>query len=99
MLEQGTTKSYEDLRNLSAEDVYTALFAHVNGPSMRFQKAFEDRFRREHPTLQQAFVRHVIRPVLEILATELYGDARNEASIRFAKAAVEATKSEHLPTV
>lgn len=92
------TKTYEELRQLSEEDVYTALFAKLNGPSSLFEKSFRELFAREHPTLQQAAVRHLLRPALEVLAAEL-PDARNRNSHEFAKLALEATASVHLPTI
>lgn len=83
-----------------AEEVYKSLFAQVNGPSYVFEKEFRRLFRAEHPTLQQAFIRHVVRAALEELAdSRKYADARNRGATDFAIKALEAVKGVGLPTI
>lgn len=87
-------------RDVSIKETINAIRMHINGPSRMFEKALLDEFDILHPTLQQAFVRHVVRPVLEKLVEQApYADARNQHSTRFAQKAIEATKEIHLPTV
>lgn len=92
--------TYGQLRDMSAEDVYKAMAAQVNGPGSGFERILRASFRAEHPTLQQAMIRHVIRPMLEVLVKdEAYADARNEAATDFALLAVRATENVRLPTI
>lgn len=62
--------------------------------------AFINRMYREHRTLQQNFTR-LCAAWLEHLAAldEFQYDARNEASVRYAKKAVAATSDVGLPTI
>jgi hypothetical protein len=62
--------------------------------------AFVERMGREHRTLQQSFTR-LCAAWLEHLAflPDNYYDARNEASVEYARKAVEATKDVGLPTI
>jgi len=87
-----------EIRNMSDLNVYQAMFAKVNGPSARWEKSFREGFVQEHPTLQQAFVRHVIIPALEILEAER-PDPRNQGAHDWAVKALEATKDVYLPTI
>ena len=58
-------------------------------------------FAKQHRTHQQAFVREVIVPILEQLAGLQEGefDLRNEASVKYAKAAFKATSEIGLPLI
>jgi hypothetical protein len=61
---------------------------------------FVERMGREHRTLQQGFTR-LCQAWLEHLAAlpETHYDARNEASVEYARKAVEATRDVCLPTI
>jgi hypothetical protein len=77
-----------------------ALFAGVNylgGEGRRFEEV-KTAFRHEHATIQQTMVR-MARAILEVAAEERYTDLRNEASQRYARAALEATKDIGLPLI
>lgn len=82
--------------NEKAEEVYKELFRQVNGPAFVFEKTFKELFSREHSTLQQAFIRHIVVPALEILVSQNY-DARNKASHDFAVEALKHVKG--FPTI
>ena len=85
-------------RGLSAESILEALSDAVNGPERQMREAIKPFMFRLHPTLQQCLIRSVVKPMLEAL-TEEHTDGRNEASARFAKAALEATKDIGLPLI
>lgn len=101
MCETGFHKvTYSDLRAMSAENVYTAMAAQVNGPGGMFERELREQFTKEHPTLQQAMIRHIVRPMLEVLvADERYSDERNERATQFARLALEAANEVPLPTI
>lgn len=68
---------------MTNKELYDALFQKVNGPASSFETDFRLYFTKEHPTLQQAFVRHLIYPALTILAKQR-PDMRNQDSHDFA---------------
>lgn len=79
-------------------EVYNELQRNINGPSHQFEKEFRTLFALEHPTLQQAFVRHIIIPALEVLASQR-PDMRNQASHDFAVDALANSESHYMPTI
>lgn len=79
--------------------VINDLFRELNGAHRRMSDAITEHIRSEHPTLTQNFVRHFIRPSLEAIRNLEYTDARDEASKRWAIAALEATKDIGLPYI
>jgi len=89
---------YRSLRAMSAEDVITAVFAQMNGPCYTFEEALCKHWKSEHLTLQLAFLRHVVRPVLEQMAITRT-DERNEASKRWAIAVLAGIGDIHLPLI
>jgi hypothetical protein len=82
----------------TAAETYGYLQRHINGPSSQFEKEFKRLFSDEHPTLQQAFVRHIIVPALHILAAQR-PDARNQASHDFAVAALQDASMQYFPLI
>ena len=64
--------------------------------------AVADAFNQEHRTLQQAAIRDIVKPILMLLDwngdTGAF-DARNEGSVKWARAALEATESKELPLI
>lgn len=82
----------------TAKETYTDLQRHINGPSHKFEEEFKRLFAEEHPTLQQAFVRHMIVPALQILAAQR-PDMRNEASHKFAVAALQDASLQYFPLI
>ena len=86
----------------SAAEIVKAMFSQVNGPSSQFEQVIREHLRTEHNTLQQAFVRHVVKPALERIvqnADEGWVDARNESAVRFARKALSAAEDEYLPCI
>ena len=87
---------------MEAKELVAELFRHVNGPSSQLAAALTEHLRTEHNTLQQAFVRSVVKPGLERIvanADDGWVDARNESAVAFARAALEANESQYLPTI
>lgn len=84
--------------NLGTQVAYNTIISNINGPAHRFEDDFRRMFAVEHPTLQQALVRHLIIPALEILAAQ-NPDARNQAAHDFAVDALAATGNVYLPTI
>lgn len=94
--------TYTEISAIPAKDVYRAMFAQVNGPGHRFEDAVREEFTKEHGTIQQAMIQHVVRPMLEVLAKEYKDglcDPRNLHAGAFAARALEATADVPLPTI
>lgn len=86
-----------------ALDIAKKLFAATNYTnSDTLSIAVADAFNQEHRTLQQIAIKTVVKPIL--MALDWNGDtgafdARNEGSVRWARAALEATESKGLPLI
>lgn len=87
-----------NVRSMDCEQTLRAMFDKVNGGEFRMQDAIAKYMVREHPTLQQAAIRSIVKPILEALATG-YTDARNEKAAQWAVAALGATENIGLPTI
>ena len=92
---------YERIEEEKAMTVVNDIFRKLNGSGSTFSKVLVTEFLHEHRTLQQAFVREIIEPILEHLASLEEGqyDLRNEASVRYAQRAVQATSEVGLPLI
>lgn len=87
-------------RSLPPAEFVQLVFNYINGASgSAIAKALNEHMASEHPTLQQGFVRTLVRPALEAMDKIAYVDGRNEAAKQFARAAVEATRGMVLPIV
>lgn len=84
---------------MTPEELVTELFRHINGPAHRLSEALNTHLRTLHPTLQQAFVRELIRPALGELAGIEVPDDRNRSTLEWAVKALNATEDITLPTV
>jgi hypothetical protein len=74
---------------MTDKELYQELMHRLNGPAHTFQLRFVEEFTKEHPTLQQALVRHLVCPALEVILSQR-PDPRNQASYNFAAHALEA---------
>lgn len=80
------------------KEFYAELMHRLNGPASRFEKAFTEAFKVEHPTLQQSLVRHLVVPALRVVGGQR-PDARNSASYQFAQHALSDDTLLHFPTI
>lgn len=85
---------------MTDKELYQELMRRMNGPARAFELAFIAEFENEHPTLQQALVRHMIVPALNVLKAH-HPDARNQAATDFAWHALETANPNGLyfPTI
>ncbi len=81
---------------MTDKELYQELMRRLNGPAHRFQDVFVEEFKKEHPTLQQSLVRHLVAPALLVLS-EQRPDPRNQASHDFAVNAMSADT--YFPTI
>ena len=68
----------------------------------RLAIAVADAFNQEHRTLQQEAIKSIIKPVLMVLdwaGDTGQSDLRNEGSVAWARAALDATESKGLPLI
>ena len=94
-------ENVETERRATVSDAFAILFDAVNGPDRIVASVARESFAREHRTLQQAFVRVVVLPILEQLVADGkagYFDARNVASVVFARKALESYQTLHETT-
>lgn len=90
-----TNKDYREAHDLAAK--LFALTNRMGGDVLGL--AVADAFNQEHRTLQQNCIKHIVKPILFALdwsADQGAVDARNEDSVEWARAALDATKDKGL---
>jgi len=82
----------------TAKDFAKEFSSYVNGGSMQTIRETVELCLNDHPTLQQTMMRFCVE-FIEQMAAKNYGDLRNEASRKFAKAVIARDIKRALPLI
>jgi hypothetical protein len=90
------------LNGYSGEEVMEALENYINCASgeRELKQAIEKgALRKWHNTLQQMFMRGMIKPCIKSLATDMYADARNQSSVDACKEMLPIVEKHYYPFI
>ena len=79
------------------EVTYKILYTYIN--RMGGKKGIGKMMAREHPTLQQSFMREVVMDFVTEMAGKDYSDLRNEASVNACKEIMKVLEDKYFPFV